>query len=125
MPFIFPEDPNNSLGMAEGSGQLSTPSPARPQSNAPTDPEGSGDRGQSRTSDVKKERLADVVLSDCEGEFGPRTSSPDRGWCVCKVASHTDSNRNLRICWYMVISSPSCLLLKILYQLCPDLCKCC
>ena len=33
-----------------------------------------------------KEKLVDVVLSDCEGEFGPKTSSPDRGnVCTCNV----------------------------------------
>ena len=34
---------------------------------------------------VKGEGLVDVVLSECEGEYGPRTSSPDnRGECLSK-----------------------------------------
>ena len=38
-------------------------------------------------SEVKKEVLVDVVLSDCEGEFGPRTSSPDRGMYMYMLQS--------------------------------------
>ena len=39
---------------------------------------GKGSR-EGATKATKKEGLVDIVLSDVEGEYGPRTSSPDRG----------------------------------------------
>lgn len=38
----------------------------------------------------------DVVLSDCEGEFGPRTSSPDRGAFVMNATYCADEVCNIR-----------------------------
>ena len=36
-----------------------------------------GEAGKPLGSEGRGERVVDVVLSECEGEYGPRTSSPD------------------------------------------------
>ena len=79
LPYCYPDDPTSSLGVAD---QLS--SSPRAQSSGPETSRGRGDKGRGgkgrgQEAEGKKERLVDVVLSDYEGEYGPRTSSPDRG----------------------------------------------
>lgn len=80
-PLRCPDDPHGSVGAVEPQQtpqlSVSPKSPAR----VPSDVKGRG-KGRSQQSEARpsmKEKLVDVILSDCEGEFGPRTSSPDRG----------------------------------------------
>ena len=75
--YIHTSDRSSSTSQAETSGAANRNSP-RKESTLSTKRKGSGQRKPLK-NDVKREVLVDVVLSDCEGEFGPRTSSPDRG----------------------------------------------